>query len=38
MGNNGLGLLPYEYVKKGYANDCWIILNRKFIDISQFKP
>lgn len=37
-GNNGHGWLPYDYVLNGYVKDCWITLELKNMDISQFKP
>ncbi len=37
-GDDGNGWLPYDYVLNSLVNDCWIILDKKNIDITQFQP
>ena len=35
-GADGYGWLPYEYVRKGLAEDFWTILKKEWIDTGQF--
>lgn len=36
-GDGGYGWLPYEYLRKGLAEDFWSILKKEWIDTGQFK-
>jgi C1A family cysteine protease len=35
-GEDGYGWLPYEYIRKGLAEDFWTILKKKWIDTGAF--
>jgi C1A family cysteine protease len=35
-GKTGYGWLPYEYVAKGLAEDCWTMIKGEWIDSGQF--
>ena len=35
-GAEGYGWLPYEYVKKGLAEDWWSLLKSEWIDTGEF--
>jgi len=35
-GDPGYGWLPYEYIKKGLAEDFWSILKKEWVDTDQF--
>ena len=35
-GNAGYGYLPYQYVLKGLAGDCWSLLKNEWIDTGNF--
>jgi C1A family cysteine protease len=35
-GDNGYGWLPYEYVKKGLADDWWCILKHEWVGTEEF--
>lgn len=35
-GDEGYGWLPYEYVLKGMARDCWTLMNIEWIETGQF--
>jgi len=36
-GEDGYGWLPYEYVRKGLAEDFWSVLKKEWVDTGQFK-
>ncbi len=36
-GDKGYGWLPYEYVLKGKARDCWIIIQNNWVDLDEFQ-
>ena len=36
-GEAGFGWLPYEYIKRGLAEDFWSVLKKEWIDTGQFK-
>jgi len=36
-GEEGYGWLPYEYLRKGLAEDFWSILKKEWIDTGQFR-
>ncbi len=36
-GEAGYGWLPYEYVKKGLAEDFWSVLKKEWVDTGQFR-
>jgi C1A family cysteine protease len=36
-GNTGYGWIPYEYVRKGLAEDWWSLLKQEWIDTGAFK-
>jgi len=36
-GENGYGWLPYEYIKKGLAEDFWSVLKKEWIDTGEFR-
>jgi len=36
-GEDGFGWLPYEYIKRGLAEDFWSVLKKEWIDTGQFK-
>ncbi len=36
-GENGYGWLPYDYLKKGLAEDFWSVLKKEWIDTGEFQ-
>ncbi len=36
-GDGGYGWLPYDYVLKGRAKDCWIIIMCGWVDLDEFQ-
>ncbi len=36
-GENGYGWLPYDYLKKGLAEDFWSVLKKEWVDTGQFR-
>ena len=36
-GEKGYGWLPYEYIRKGLAEDFWSVLKKEWIDTGQFQ-
>ncbi len=36
-GDDGYGWLPYEYILKRRARDCWLILMNKWVDLDEFQ-
>ena len=36
-GEKGYGWLPYDYVRKGLAEDFWSVLKKEWIDTGEFK-
>jgi C1A family cysteine protease len=37
-GEEGYGWLPYEYIRRGLAEDFWSVLKKEWIDTGEFKP
>ena len=36
-GEGGYGWLPYDYIRKGLAEDFWSVLKKDWIDTGQFR-